>query len=137
LPVIRERRKLQTSASVDEKADGLLGFFLDATDDDNSVAELVGGITIGGLINVSVGVTNGLSDIFGVHGLQTRILSRAPPSEFIPDRTSTNHQYKLRSAILETLCLSACVFGPVRKIVVKDFKLTAFATGVDFRSQLK
>jgi peroxidase len=123
LPVIRQRRKVQAGASVDKSADDFLGFFLDATDDDTRVAELVAGITIGGLINVSVGVTNGLYDIAGVPGLQTKILSRARPSEFVPDRTSTGQWDKLRSAVLETLRLSACVFGPVRKIVVNDFKL--------------
>jgi peroxidase len=121
LPVIRQRRKLQTGAK--EGLDDLLGFFLDATDNDTNVAELVAGIVIGGLLNVSVGVTNGLYDIAGVPGLQTNILSRALPREFVPDRTSTGQWDKLRSAVLETLRLSACVFGPVRKIVVDDFKL--------------
>jgi cytochrome P450 len=123
LPIIHQRRKLQTGASVDEKSRDLLGFFLDVTDDATSVAELVAGITIGGLINVSVGVTNGLYDIAGVPGLQREILSDAPPDKFVPDRTSSGQWDKLRSAVLETLRLSACVFGPVRKIIVKDFKL--------------
>jgi len=123
LPVIHQRRKLQTGASVDEKADDLLGFFLDVSNDDTSVAELVAGIVIGGLINVSVGVTNGLYDIIAVPGLQTNILSRASPEKFVPDRTSNGQWDKLRSAVLETLRLSACVFGPVRKIIVDDFKL--------------
>lgn len=122
LPVIRQRRKLQDT-STEKSADDFLGFFLDATDDDTRVAELVAGITIGGLINVSVGVTNGLYDIAAVPGLQTKIISGARPSEFVPDRTSTGQWDKLRSAVLETLRLSACVFGPVRKIIVNDFKL--------------
>ena len=123
LPVIRERRRLQTGASVDEEVDDLLGFFLDATDSDTNVAELVAGITIGGLINVSVGMTNGLYDICAVHDLQAKILSAARPREFVPDRTSTGPWDKLRSAVLESLRLSACIFGPVRKIIVNDFKL--------------
>lgn len=123
LPVIRQRRKLQTSASVDGKANDLLGFFLDAAKDDKDVAELVGGIVIGGLINVSVGVTNGLYDIAAVPGLQKEILSTAPSDKFVPDRTSTSQWDLLRSAVLESLRLSACVFGPVRKIIVKDFRL--------------
>ena len=89
LPVIRQRRKLQVGAAADNNADDFLGFFLNGTDDDTRVAELVAGITIEGLINVSVGVTNGLYDIAGVPGLQTKILSGARPSEFVPDRTST------------------------------------------------
>ena len=123
LPLIRQRRKMQISASVDEKAEDLLGFFLDATDDDTSVAELVAGITIGGLINVSVGLTNGLYEIVAVPGLQRNILSDAPADEFVPDRTSSGSWDKMRSAVLEALRLSACVFGPVRKIIVNDFKL--------------
>jgi len=54
-----------------------------------------------------------------------KIISGARPSEFVPDRTSTGQWDKLRSAVLETLRLSACVFGPVRKIIVNDFKLGA------------
>jgi peroxidase len=122
LPVIRERRRLQTGASVDEEVDDLLGFFLDATDSDSNVAELVAGTAMGGFI-VSVGMTNGLYDICAVQGLQEKIQSAARPREFIPDRTSTGPWDNLRSAVLETLRLSACVFSPVRKIIVNDFKL--------------
>jgi peroxidase len=123
LPVIKRRRKLQTAASVNQEADDILGFFLDVTDDDTRTAELVAGIVIGGLINVSIGVTNALYDVVEVEGLQGTLQSNAPANQFIPDGPSDSSWNPLRSAVLETLRLSACVFGPVRKIIVRDFKL--------------
>jgi peroxidase len=123
MPVIKQRRKEQTSASVNREIDDLLGFFLDVTDSNTRVAELVAGIVIGGLINVSIGVTNALYDVLLVNGLQDEIRVNAPPSQFVPDQPSDSPWNRLRSATLETLRLSACVFGPVRKIIVKDFKL--------------
>jgi hypothetical protein len=125
LPVIKQRRKEQTSASVNREIDDILGFFLDVTDSDTRVAELVAGIVIGGLINVSIGVTNALYDVLLVDGLQDQIRVNAPPNKFIPDQPSASPWNGLRSATLETLRLSACVFGPVRKIIVKDFKLAS------------
>jgi peroxidase len=123
LPVIRQRRKLKTGSDDNKNADDLLGFFLDATDEDTRVAELVAAVLVGGLVDVSVAVTNGLYDIAGVPGLQEDILSGAPPGEFVADRTSISQWDKLRSAVLETLRLSACAFGPVREIMVDDFKV--------------
>jgi hypothetical protein len=123
LPVIHQRRKQQTSPSIDEDADDLLGFFIDVTDDDTRVAELVAAVMVGGLVDLVNTVTNSLYDIAAVPGLQTNIQSGAPPSDFVPDRTSASQWDKLRSAVLETLRLSACMFGPVRKIVVDNFKL--------------
>ena len=122
LPVIRQRRKLKTGSSDNKNADDLLGFFLDATDEDTRVAELVAAVLVGGLV-ASIALTNGLYDIAGVPGLQAGILSGAPPGEFVADRTSTSQWDKLRSAVLETLRLSACAFGPVREVMVDDFKV--------------
>jgi hypothetical protein len=61
---------------------------------------------VGALVGVNVAVTNGLYDI-AVPGLQASILSRAPPGEFVTDRTSISQWDKLRSAVLETLRLCA------------------------------
>jgi peroxidase len=123
IPVIKRRRKSQTAATINQETDDLLGFFLDVTDDDTRTAELVAGIVIGGLFNVSVGVTNALYNVVEVGDLQKTIQSHAPVNQFIPDRSSDSPWNPLRSAILETLRLSACIFGPVRKIIVRDFKL--------------
>jgi peroxidase len=123
LPIIRQRRKLKTSSGDNKNVDDLLWFFIDAIDDDTRVAELVAAVLVGALVSVNVAVTNGLYDIAEVPGLQADILSGAPPGEFVADRTSISQWDKLRSAVLETLRLSACVFGPVREIMVDDFKV--------------
>jgi len=141
LPVIHLRRKYQKdSKGVKKELDDFLGFFLDATDDDTRVAELVAGIVIGGLSNISICVTNVLYDIVsaehehtslldllsGVHvakDLQKAIPTNASPNRFIADQASESPWNPMRSAVVESLRLSACIFGPVRKIVVDDFKL--------------
>jgi peroxidase len=145
LPVIHLRRKYQKESKEsksDKQLDDILGFFLDGTDDDNRVAELVAGIVIGGLINVSIGVTNALYDIVSVphehiglldlisgdhhaRNLQKDITTSAPAHQFVPDQTGKSTWNPLRSAVLESLRLSACIFGPVRKIIVDDFKLAS------------
>jgi len=72
---------------------------------------------------VSVGVTNGLYDIAAVLALQTNYSGARPERICSRQNIDWANGTKLRSAVLETLRLSACVFGPVRKIIVNDFKL--------------
>jgi peroxidase len=123
LPLIRERRKRHVGPRRNVDADDLLEFMLDVTDDDTRIVGLICGIILGTLQAISAAIHNGLYDVASSPGLQASIRCTEPANHIIPDSVTRGGWNSWRSVTLETLRLSAGIFGPVRQIIVRGFKL--------------
>jgi cytochrome P450 len=124
LPVVQWRKSMYKPSA--PPTSSLLDSFLNAADSDKDVSELVGGIVIGGLINLADGLTNALYNVAESKddGLQGKLRARQPAERITPLKPDTTSSWNLlRSVTLESLRMAGCVIGPVRKIVVKGFRL--------------
>jgi len=124
LPIVKWRRSMYKPNA--PSTSSLLDSFLNVANTDKDVSELVGGIVIGGLINLADGLTNALYNVAESKdvSLQGNLRARQSVERIAPLKPDTKSSWNLlRSVTLETLRMAACAIGPVRKIVVKGFRL--------------